>query len=357
MISIKFNSRVPDGIIRDKGKLRGYQMRLIVIALLVALATGLGQASVLQGGDENTTVVLFGANRMPNLADESGETEILKLDAGIMGADNATYQLLDADNNIIEPYKYRPLASGRQLVYFRIPADSLFKLVNVTPKAGKSFYFNWWATPKGSSSKAIVRYYGISDWLINDDEQGIVVQVSVQNNRTGNITVAPENFTLFDQWGWPYHPTAGFEPMVIAPGAGKDDRVLIGFTGVSLLSRPAALAYEYNTPDQVVIDFEKDYVPLSDEVVYGSAAGTDNATAAGSSSSAATATSSVAEGAQAAVAPAEVASSTASDTSGSSLSIKDQLAASRARLNDTKQNLASQTSESTATTPSTRDDI
>jgi hypothetical protein len=333
-------------------------MRLIVIALLVALATGLGQASVLQGGDENTTVVLFGANRMPNLADESGETEILKLDAGLMGADNATYQLLDADNNIIEPYKYRPLTSGRQLVYFRIPTDSLFKLVNVTPEAGKSFYFNWWATPKGSSSKAIVRYYGISDWLINDDEQGIVVQVSVQNNHTGNITVAPENFTLFDQWGWPYHPTAGFEPMVIAPGAGKDDRVLIGFTGVSLLSRPAALAYEYNTADQVVIDFEKDYVPLTDDVVYGSAAASaDNATAAGSLSSAATETSSAADGTQAAVAPAEAASSTASDTSGSSLSIKDQLAASRARLNDTKQNLASQTSESTATTPSTRDDI
>lgn len=334
-------------------------MRLIVIALLVALATGLSQASVLQGGDENTTVVLFGANRMPNLADESGETEILKLDAGLMGADNATYQLLDADNNIIEPYKYRPLTSGRQLVYFRIPADSLFKLVNVTPEAGKSLYFNWWATPKGSSNKATVRYYGISDWLINDDEQGIVVQVSVQNNLTGNITVAPENFTLFDQWGWPYHPTAGFEAMVIAPGAGKDDRVLIGFTGVSLLSRPAALAYEYNTADQVVIDFEKDYVPLTDDVVYGSAAASaDNATAAGSTASADTETSSAAEGTPAAVAPsAGAASSTASDTSGSSLSIKDQLAASRARLNDTKQNLASQTSESTATTPSTRDDI
>jgi len=106
--------------------------------------------------------------------------------------------------------------------------------------------------------------------------------------------------------------------------------VLVGFTGVSLQSRPAALAYDYNTPDQVVIDFERDFVPLSDELVYGSAA--TNATAA--------------------AAPPAAAEEPAS----SSLSIKDQLAESRERLNATKQNLASQTSESTSV-PSSRDDI
>ena len=305
-------------------------MRLIVMALLFALVTGVCQASVLQGGDENATLVLIGAHRMPNLADENGTTEILKVDVGLMGADNATYQLLDADNNWMEPYKYIQLSSGRQDIFFLIPSDSLFKLINVTPAGGKPIYLNWWATPKGSSNKVIVRYYGITDWQMSDYEQGIVVQVRVQNNGTESITVTPENFTLFDQWGWPYYPTAGFDSEVVAPGEAQSGRVLVGFTGVSLQSRPAALAYDYNTPDQVVIDFERDFVPLSDELVYGSAAA--NATAA-------------------AALPAA-----AEEPASSSLSIKDQLAESRERLNATKQNLASQTSEST-NVPSSRDDI
>jgi len=305
-------------------------MRLIVMALLFALVTGVCQASVLQGGDENATLVLIGAHRMPNLADENGTTEILKVDVGLMGADNATYQLLDADNNWMEPYKYIQLSSGRQDIFFLIPSDSLFKLINVTPAGGKPIYLNWWATPKGSSNKVIVRYYGITDWQMSDYEQGIVVQVRVQNNGTESITVTPENFTLFDQWGWPYYPTAGFDSEVVAPGEAQSGRVLVGFTGVSLQSRPAALAYDYNTPDQVVIDFERDFVPLSDELVYGSAAA--NATAA-------------------AALPAA-----AEEPASSSLSIKDQLAESRERLNATKQNLASQTSESTSV-PSSRDDI
>jgi len=233
-------------------------MRLIVMALLFALVTGVCQASVLQGGDQNATVVLIGAHRMPNLADENGTTEILKVDVGLMGADNATYQLLDADNNWMEPYKYIQLSSGRQDIFFLIPSDSLFKLINVTPAGGKPIYLNWWATPKGSSNKVIVRYYGITDWQMSDYEQGIVVQVRVQNNGTESITVTPENFTLFDQWGWPYYPTAGFDSEVVAPGEAQSGRVLVGFTGVSLQSRPAALAYDYNTPDQVVIDFERD---------------------------------------------------------------------------------------------------
>jgi len=300
------------------------------MALLFALVTGVCQASVLQGGDENATLVLIGAHRMPNLADENGTTEILKVDVGLMGADNATYQLLDADNNWMEPYKYIQLSSGRQDIFFLIPSDSLFKLINVTPAGGKPIYLNWWATPKGSSNKVIVRYYGITDWQMSDYEQGIVVQVRVQNNGTESITVTPENFTLFDQWGWPYYPTAGFDSEVVAPGEAQSGRVLVGFTGVSLQSRPAALAYDYNTPDQVVIDFERDFVPLSDELVYGSAAA--NATAA-------------------AALPAA-----AEEPASSSLSIKDQLAESRERLNATKQNLASQTSESTSV-PSSRDDI
>ncbi len=363
---------------RDNNVKRGYQMRSIIIALLLVLATGACEASTLQGGDENTTVVLFAATRTPYEADENGTTELLKLDVGIMGSDNATYQLIDADGNILLPGLYSPLASGRQLVYFLIPKDSLFKLLNVTPIGGKSIYFNWWVTPKGSSDKVVLRYYGISDWLLNPDEQGIVVQLRVTNNGSENITVSPENFTLFDQWGWPYSPTAGFESEVVAPGDAQKERVLVGFTGVSLLSRPAALAYDFNTPHQVVIDFERDYVPLSDELVYGKAAVNAAGSSLNASSNAtgsadqAAATSNVAESASAsttantaaatsaatsATAPTTEAASGAASAPSGGLSIKDQLAESRARLNATKQNLDAQTSEDTSSASSSRDDI
>jgi hypothetical protein len=253
-------------------------MRLIVIALLLVLALGSAKAMPLQGSDGNATVVLFGSIRTP-LADENATSEILKVDVGFMGAENVTYQLIDADNNIYLPGLYKQLSSGKQLVYFLTPKDSLFKLINATPSGGKPVYIKWWATPKGSNDRLICRYYGITDWLINPDEQGIVVQVRVQNNGTQNLYVTPENFTLLDQWGWPYRPTLGFDPEMIGPRNATSERVLLGFTGISLISRPAALAYDLGMPDQIIIEFERDYVPLSDELVYGTGAQASSAKA------------------------------------------------------------------------------
>ncbi len=145
-------------------------MRLIVLALLLALAFGIAQAMPLQGNDGNSTVVFFETTRTP-LDDENATQEILKVDVGLLGAENATYQLVDDDNNIYQPGLYKPISSGKQLVYFLVPKDRLFKLINVTPLNGKPIYINWWATPKGSNDKLVVRYYGITDWLINPDEQ------------------------------------------------------------------------------------------------------------------------------------------------------------------------------------------
>ncbi len=243
-------------------------MRLTVTVLLLALALNAAQAAPLQGSNGNATVVLFGATEMSILGDKDATTEILKVDVGLMDAENATYQLVDADNNIYLPDLYRPLSSGKQLLYFRVPKDSLFRLVNVTPKGGTPIYINWWATPKGSNDRLILRYYGIADWLINPGDQSIVISVRVQNNCTQNLIISPENFTLLDQWGWPYRPTSGFDPEIIGP-QNASGRVKLGFTGVSLLSRPAALAYDYMTQDQIVIVFERDHVPLSDVTVYG----------------------------------------------------------------------------------------
>jgi hypothetical protein len=324
-------------------------MRLIVIALLLVLAFGMAQAVPLQGSDGNATVVLFGASRTP-LDDENATHEILKVDVGLMGAENATYQLVDADNNIYPAGLYKQLSSGKQTILFLTGNDRLFKLINVTPNGGAPIYINWWATPKGSNNNLIVRYYGITDWLINSDEQGIVVQVRVQNNGTKDLIVSPENFTLLDQWGWPYRPTLGFDPETVGPQNATTDRIKLGFTGVSLLSRPAALAYDYMMQDQIVIEFDRDYVPLSDEMVYGANATTSAAPAEPLPTVAspvpdqtATAQSAANETVQA---PAK------ENTTTKISSIKDKVAASRARLAATKENLDKKTPDTNETASS-----
>ncbi len=244
-------------------------MRLIILALLLALAFGTAQAIPLQGSDGTATVKLFGSIRTPL----NDTLEILKVDIGLMGTENATYELMDKNDALYEPGLYKTLSSGRQLVYFLIPKDDLFKLITATPLGGKPININWWARPKVSNENLIIRYYGITDWLTNQNEEGIivqsiVVQVTAQNNGTKDLLFSPENFTLLDQWGWPYNPTAGFDSEIIGPQK-TSPLVLLGFTNISLFSKPAALVYDYNTAHPVVTDFEKDFVPLTDSVVYG----------------------------------------------------------------------------------------
>jgi len=216
--------------------------------------------------ETNATIGILGAIRTP-LEDANATQENLILKIGLKGTDRATYHLKDADGNVYEPFRYMTLSSGNQLAYFLIPKDDLFKLIEVTTAGGELIVINWWGTPKGSNDNLIVRYYGVTDWQINNDEQEVVVQVRVQNSGTQNLIVGSEDFTLLDQSGSSYHPTSGFNEIVEPQKA--TDRVLLGFTGIPLTSQLAALAYSYNSANQITIDFDKDYVPLSDELVYG----------------------------------------------------------------------------------------
>lgn len=300
-------------------------MRLVILALLLALAVSTALAYPLQGGDENVSATLFGATRTP-LEDPNAAQEILKLDVGLMGTENATYSLTDSKNNTYQPDQYKTIQTGepggqsqRQIVYFLIPKDDLFKLINVTPAEGKPFNINWWMTPKGVKDDAIIRYYGITDWLVDTDSegavlsQGVVLQLRVSNNGTNDLYLGPENFTLLDQWGWVYYPTLGFDPEVIAPRNASLARVKLGFTGLSFLSRPAKLAYD----GKVVLDLEKDQAPLPDYLVYGRNAPQASALQAANQTGAALAAN---------TAPAN------NTTKAKIGSLQDEIAASKARL-------------------------
>ena len=310
---------------------------IILMALLLAMASETALALPLEGSNENATVVIFGSSRTP-VEDENVTLEILKVDVGLMGAENASYELVDQNNLVYTPGLYRALSSGKQAVYFLTEWDSLFKLINVTPEGSDPILINWWMTPNASNERIKIRYYGITDSSINSDEQMLVLQVSVENLGGQSIYLTPFNFTLFDQWGWPYQPTLGFDAETLAPSSGTD-RLLLGFTGLSPVFRPAALAFDYGTPEEMVIDFENGYVPLSDELVYGNISASD-ATANDTS-------------ARTKVAPAEPAVQTANQTEEAPAAeqlpaseatakisnIKQMVAASEARLAATREGL------------------
>lgn len=316
-------------------------MRIIVLALLLALALSTAQAYPLQGGNENVKATLFGAVRT-SLGDQNATEEILRLDLGLLGAENATYQLVDSNNNIIQPSSYNVLQPGRQILLFLIPKDDLFKFIAITPTTGNPFNINWWETPKGSNSDIIIRYYGITDWLADPDQQALVLQLRIGNNGTSALPIGPENFTLLDHWGWDYYPVAGFDPVVLEPERATG-RVLIGFTGLSPLSRAAALAYDYGEPDQIIIDLDKDQGPLSDAVVYGTNA-TENATA--------NATVAQVEAAPAAAAAAPAVAAPQPSPSEPNVSTAEKVSSLKDEINATKQRLSGSDSGGSAASES-----
>jgi len=298
---------------------------------------GTAGAAPLQGSDGNATVVLFGSVRTP-LADENATQEILKLDVGLVNAENASYELVDQNDNAYQPGLFKTLQEKRHLVYFLVPGDDLFKLIRVTPTGGKTFNINWWATPKSENKGVVIRYYGITDWLINPDEQGIVMQVRVNNNGTKDLYLTPENFTLLDQWGWPYNPTLGFDPEVITAKNASLARVKVGFTGISLLSKPTALAFDYGTSGQILISLEKDMVALSDEKVYGTNVTPNAAVAPSVSENATSVLPSENQTQSQATSAGNETNQTASVTATKLSSLKEQIAASKARLAGTENN-------------------
>ncbi len=318
-------------------------MRYLALIFALMLAVGLIQAYPLQGGNENFKAKLFGAVRIP-LGDQNEKEEILKLDIGFIGAENATYELVDDDNTAIRPSLYKSLQPGRQLIYFLIPKDDLFKLLKVTPSSGAPFNINWWATPKGTNGDVIVRYYGVTDWIWDSDQQAMVIELRVGNNGTAPFYLGPENFTLIDQWGWDYQPSVGFEPTVVEPQKATD-RIKVGFSGISILSRPIGLAYDFLSPNQIIIDLERDAEPLSDAQVYGGNAPQSVPATTATASTAASAIASTADTTTAATTTPSAnnqqnGTSQNQTTAAKMLSLKDQINASRQRLAGANQDSA-----------------
>lgn len=302
-------------------------MRSIILALLIVAALGLAQAYPLQGGNDNVKCTLFEIYKTPG---EKNGTTTLKLDVGLLGAENATYQLIDSKDQTYQPATYKNYQPGRQLLVFQIPEGTLFKLIKVSPTGGEPFNINWWKTPKGITGDVILRYYGVVNWLIEPELQAVSFDVTISNNGTSSIFISPENFTLLDQWGWPYYTTTGFAAGELEPKMAAT-HVKVSFVGISPFSRPSALVYDHQGPGQIAIDLDKDLEPLTDDVVYGTSA---------PSSVPSVVPSAVQTPVQEQTAPAVAAvpaSQTGQNTEQKVLSLKEQINASKERLKGVNQ--------------------
>jgi hypothetical protein len=309
-------------------------LRSVIAFLLLMLATSLVQASPLQGGNENVKCTLFEVFRTPG---EENDTATLKLDVGLLGAENATYELLDSKDQTYQPTEYKNYQPGRQLLLFQVPEGALFKLIKVSPTVGEPFNMNWWMTPKGISGDITLRYYGLVDWLIEPELQAVSFDVTIANSGDSSIFISPDNFTLLDQWDWPYYTTTGFSGVELEPNMAAT-HIKVSFVGVSPFSRASTLVYDYLEPNQIAIDLENDLVPLSDEVVYGTESSSQSTSAAVPK-----AQTTVQEQATSAVAAATEAPASAAQTSQSTegLSLKDQINASKERLKGVNQDTSS----------------
>lgn len=252
-------------------------MRLIALAFVLVLALGFAQAYPLTGGTAAVNCTLFGATKVPIPGTDPNATVqnyVLKVDVGLLGTRNATFELVDSKDKVYSPdpsisWTLQPTSESyiRQILAFVVPKDALFKLFKVTPSAGDPFAIKWWKTPKKIQGDLVLRYYGVVDTRTNPNEQSVTYEVGIQNNGTNGVTINPLNFTLLDQSGWEYYTMYGFGEINLGPK--NSVKVKVNFSSLSDLSKPTALAFDYLTSNQIVFDLDKDTGPLTDAQVYG----------------------------------------------------------------------------------------
>ena len=252
-------------------------MRLIALAFALVLALGIAQAYPLTGGNAGVNCTLFGATKVPVPGADPNATVqnyVLKVDVGLLGARNATFELVDSKDKVYSPdpsmsWTFEPISESyiRQLLAFVVPSDALFKLFKVSPSVGDPFAIKWWKTPKKAGGDLILRYYGVVDTRTNPNEQSVTYEVGIQNNGTGSAVISPLNFTLLDQSGWEYYTMYGFSQSYLGPK--NSTKVKLNFSSLSHLSKPTALAFDYLTGNQIVFDLDRDTGQLSDSQVYG----------------------------------------------------------------------------------------
>lgn len=174
------------------------------------------------------------------------------------------YTLVDGNDRLyqLDPYLTKSLQPGRKLLGFLVPKEAVAKRLIVDPSSypdgGGIFNVDLGWILNTSDRNVSLLYYGVAGSVLDSNRKSITIDIGITNNMTGRLSLAPENFTLVDQWGWMYRSSDVFKQRTLEPN--ETLRTSLGFKWLSPQSRPAELVYIYGGGDPLVIEIE----PLHD---------------------------------------------------------------------------------------------
>jgi hypothetical protein len=240
-------------------------MRSMALALTVFLVwSAVAQGYPFFGGNGEVNLTVFGAFKRPLPPYINQEDVILNVDVVLLQANStalnpvlAQFGLVDGNDRVYPSIKGwgSDLQLGRKLLGFVVPKEAVIKSLQVYPDLGSPFSINWPEVPEVGNGEVELRCYGIVDQSVDYGHQSVTLDVGMTNNGTSNLIVGPKNFTLFDQWGWPYESDEAMVPRVL--GRNESMRPWLTFGPLSPLSKPSLLVYHSsNLTDMVVgIDY------------------------------------------------------------------------------------------------------
>lgn len=212
-----------------------------------------------QGSNGAVTCVVFDGYK----SHYDMNTSALFLDVGMTRGINATFEVVDQNNNTypVDLSRSRALQPGRFALVFMLPRTSDPSYLNVIPEGSNPFSIAWDRPVKYTNGVANFRFYSITDWLLSNTSQTISMEISLSNNATeGEIIMSPENFTLVDQWGWRYFADVTFSPVVIPPKSIMKSEIT--FASISPRSRPVLLEYDFATDHAIQIPLDTSLIEI-----------------------------------------------------------------------------------------------
>ncbi|OPX80355.1 MAG: hypothetical protein A4E45_00101 [Methanosaeta sp. PtaB.Bin039] len=228
----------------------GAAIALLLGALLMA---GTSSAYPLQGSNGVVSCVIFDGFRTPN----EGNSSTLHLDMAVPSSLDANFELMDNENAIhpVDVNMSWALQTGRVIVSFVIPYKAEPVALRIIPNGSEPFTISWEQPPKLTNGVTNMRYYGLANWQIAQEGQAMMMDVFISNNGTsGDLVVAPENFSIVDQWGWRYYAEQNFEPTVIPPK--NFMRAKVTFSEMSSRSRPMLLEFDSGKATAIIVALE-----------------------------------------------------------------------------------------------------
>jgi len=247
-------------------------MRWLVFLLIILM--GIAQGYPLYGSNGLVNSTIYGAFKEPfNPGDvNAGKNVKLYVDMslGMNQSDDkrtpqADYSLMDMNDKV---YKMRPdyskdLQPGRWLIAFVVPQEAIPKSFIINPSAnfGDQFLIDFDEVTNATNNMTNFIYYGVIGSKIESNRKSIKLDVALTNNASQNLPVSTKNFTLVDQWNWMYtsqdydkYGQSGFPTVELRPN--QTIRSMLIFNGLSPLSRPVNLVYEYSKNSSTVLDID-----------------------------------------------------------------------------------------------------